>query len=666
MMLGKDKTKDLHMRMTVVVMSVLTGAMSLSALAELGGVQAVSAREELFPLTRVRLTAGPLQVQQEQVRKYLLRLDVDRLLSRFRLEAGLQPKAECYPGWEDPKPLDLAGHILGFYMSGASMMVEATGDEELKRRLLYIVDELEAVQDAHGDGYALAVKDGRKVFAEIASGDIRVRPKEKTKYAARINNRFEPIYTMNKILIGLYRVYVATGSEKAKRAFLRLSDWFGNGIVDKLDDVQVQTILDCEHGSLPESFVEAYLLTGDEKYRRWARRLCHERILAPLAAGDMTYLDYHHSNNEIPKFTGFERVYRISGEKRLHSAIANAWKCYATRHVMANGGTSHKEHLFPPEEAESKLCIKGGPESCNSVNMLRQTAALFQTEPSADKVELYERVLFDHLLSTHDPLRGRTVFYTLINPGLIRPYAWEFDSMHCCVGTGFEAPGAYALMVYTHSPDNSSVSVQLFAPSMLNWSERGVRLRQETAFPYGESSCVKVDAVGEDADFTIRVRRPAWAGERFAMYVNGSPVDASVDAVPGYVDVKRVWKKGDRLDVEFPMSLSAERMRGSKKYVAFYYGPTLLVADLGDRGIAKDDMFGMPWGEAPKEWLANPLKSMPVVPSSAVEDPSSCLERTTGGAIAFHLVGTDILLKPMYDLHFSRYSMYFKLADAVE
>ena len=105
--------------------------------------------ECVFPLNRVRLTGGPLQAQQEQNRRYLLRLEPDRLLSRFRLEAGLKPKAESYNGWESPKiRLDLAGHILGFSMAGAAMTVEATGDEELKRRLLYIVDELDEVQNS--------------------------------------------------------------------------------------------------------------------------------------------------------------------------------------------------------------------------------------------------------------------------------------------------------------------------------------------------------------------------------------------------------------------------------------------------------------------------------------------------------------------------------------
>ena len=629
-----------------------------------GGEMPLAQKECLFPLSQVRLVGGPLKWQQEQNREYLLRLDPDRLLSRFRLEAGLKPKAEPYNGWESPKNwLDLAGHILGFYMAGAAMTVEATGDEELRRRLLYIVDELDAVQNAHGDGYALAARDGRKVFDEIASGKIDVKINPKTEYGAFINNRFEPIYTLNKVLIGLWRIYVATGSEKAKRVFLRLSDWFGSAIVDKLDDAQLQKVLDCEHASLPETYAEAFLITGDEKYRKWARRLCHERMLAPLAAGNAAHLNFHHGNNEIPKYTGFERVYRITGEEKLHRAMVNANRAFICDHAWANGGNTHAEHLFPKADFEKKLFANGGPESCNSVNMLRQTEALFQTEPSSDKIDYYERVLFDHLLSTHDPILGRTIYYTPPKPGASRTYSDEFDSMWCCTGTGFEAPGKYGQMVFTHAPDESAVSVQLFAPATLDWKARGVKLRQETAFPYGETSCVKVDAVGKDPKFTVKVRRPVWAGKGFAVYVNGMAAAPRPQQGEGYVSIMREWKAGDRIDVEFPMSLRAEFLPGSKKYIAFFYGPSLLVGDLGSEGLKQSDYIAHPPASSTSSWKLGKPIAIPRVPASAAVDPASCLERTTGGAIAFRLKGSDILLKPMYDLHFSRYTMYWMLPD---
>ena len=624
--------------------------------------EAVAPKEAIFPLSRVRLTGGPLKWQQEQNREYLLRLDPDRLLSRFRLEAGLKPKAEPYNGWESPKNwLDLAGHILGFYMAGAAMTYEATGDEELKRRLLYIVDELDTVQNTHGDGYALAAKDGRRVFDEIACGKINVKINPKTEYCAFINKRFEPIYTLNKVLIGLWRIHVATGSDKAKRVFLRLSDWFSSAIVDKRNDEQLQKVLDCEHASLPETFAVAFTMTGDEKYKKWARRLCHERMLAPLADGNAAHLNFHHANNEVPKYTGFERVYRITGEERLHRAMVNANRAFIYDHAWANGGNSHREHLFPKAAFEKKLFMDGGPESCNSVNMLRQTEALFETEPSPDKIDFYERVLFNHLLSTHDPILGRTIYYTPPKPGASRTYSDEFDSMWCCTGTGFEAPGKYAQMVFTHAPDESAMTVQLFAPATLDWKERGVKLRQETAFPYGETTCVKVESVGKDPKFTVKVRRPAWAGKDFAVYVNGKATSASERHS---VSITREWKAGDRIDVEFPMSLRAEFLPGSKKYIAFFYGPTLLVGDLGSEGLRQSDYFAHPPASNSSSWKLGKPIAMPRVPASAATDPASCLKRTTGGPIAFHLKGSDILLKPMYDLHFSRYTMYWQLRTA--
>ena len=635
--------------------------------------------EELFPLTEVRLTGGPLQAQQEQTRKYLLRLEPDRLLCRFRSEAGLEPKAKHYGGWEAPAKSypDLAGHILGFYLSGASMMYEATGDEELKRRILYIAGELEEIQNAHGNGYALAFRDGRKVFDEIASGKIRVGVNKQSEYSAMINGRFEPIYTTNKVLLGLYRAWVATNDAKVRRVFLRLSDWFGADVLDKLTDVQVDKILDCEHGSLPESFADAFRMTGDEKYRRWARRLCQKRMLVPLSQGDRRKLDFHHANNEIPKFTASERVYRITGEEWLHSAATNAMYAFMHDYAFALGGNAYDEHLFPTNKFEEKFQRNAGPESCGSINMLRLAEALFEVEPTEDKIDFYERLLFDHILSTRDPFKGLAVYHTPTKWGATRTYSHEFDSMWCCTGTGFEAPGKYAQMIYTHSADGDFVRVNLFAPSTLDWKERGIVLRQETAFPYGETSCVKVEKVGNDAKFTIKVRCPSWAGDGFAVYVNGAIVERAARSfgttgpvvLPGstYIPITRTWKAGDRIDIEFPMSLRAELLPGSKNYAAFFYGPTLLVADLGSEGVRREDYIPPPnvfTGVKSCGWSWKYEKPLPMVsiPAGALTHPEEYLERTAMSPLTFRMKDTDILLVPLFALHYSRYAMYWRLA----
>lgn len=49
----------------------------------------------------------------------------------------------------------LPGHIMGFYLSGISMMYDSTGDTAILSRLSYILEELSLCQQAGGDGYLL-------------------------------------------------------------------------------------------------------------------------------------------------------------------------------------------------------------------------------------------------------------------------------------------------------------------------------------------------------------------------------------------------------------------------------------------------------------------------------------------------------------------------------
>ena len=53
--------------------------------------------------------------------KYLLALDVDRLLHTFRLNAGLPSTARPLGGWEEPK-VELRGHFTGHYLSACALM----------------------------------------------------------------------------------------------------------------------------------------------------------------------------------------------------------------------------------------------------------------------------------------------------------------------------------------------------------------------------------------------------------------------------------------------------------------------------------------------------------------------------------------------------------------
>src|ERR671913_2473979 len=101
-----------------------------------------------FPMTAVRLGPSPWRVALDANRAYLHRLEPDRLLHDYRLQAGLAPKGDRYGGWESET---IAGHSLGHYLSACALMHAQTGDPECRARAHYIVGELAACQRAHGD-----------------------------------------------------------------------------------------------------------------------------------------------------------------------------------------------------------------------------------------------------------------------------------------------------------------------------------------------------------------------------------------------------------------------------------------------------------------------------------------------------------------------------------
>ena len=116
--------------------------------------------------------------------------------------------------------------------------------------------------------------------------------------------------------------------------------------------------------------------------------------------------------------------------------------------------------------------------------------------------------------------------------------------------------------------------VNLYAASQLDWKERGITLRQETAFPYSENSTITI-AEGKGT-FNLMVRYPGWVhpGE-FKVSVNGKPVDI-ITGPSSYVSINRKWKKGDVVNINFPMHSSLRYLPNEPQYIAFMHGPILL------------------------------------------------------------------------------------------
>ena len=256
-----------------------------------------------FELDEVRLREGPFKRAMMLDADYLLRLEPDRLLSWFRKEAGLTPKGEVYGGWE---ARGIAGHSIGHYLSACAMMFAASGDARFRERVSYIVSELEVIQRANGNGYVAAIPNGKKLFAEVAAGQIRSQGFD-------LNGGWVPWYTLHKLFAGLLDANRYCRNPQALSIAVKLANWTGT-IVGGLSDEQFQRMLACEHGGMNESLAELYARTGNEKYLNLSRRFHHKAVLDPLARRE-DRLPRLHANTQIPKVIGLARRYEITGDE---------------------------------------------------------------------------------------------------------------------------------------------------------------------------------------------------------------------------------------------------------------------------------------------------------------------------------------------------------------
>ena len=612
------------------------------------------AQRTLFSLTDVRLGDSQFKDIQELDHAYLLSLEPERLLSWFRREAGLAPDAPAYPFWESEDVWGggpLAGHIMGFSLSSMSMMYEATGDEALKRKIEKMVRGLKECQDAQGDGYLLATINGRRIFEEVVSGKF-------TTNNPTINGVWEPVYIMNKIMLGLYNAYLSCDLPQAKDVLVKMADWFGYQVLDKLTYEQIQELLVCEHGSINESYITVYEITGDKKYLKWAKLLNDEDMLIP-AAEERDILNGWHANTQIPKFTGFEKVYNYTQEDKYTRAAQFFWETVVDKHTWVIGGNSTGDHFFPVDQFEKRVPSDGGPESCNSVNMMRLTETLYQDYGRMKMVDYYERVLYNHILANYDPHEGMCTYYTSMRPAHYRIYGTQHHSFWCCTGTGMEAPAKFGKMIYAHQ--GSELYVNLFMPSELNWKDKGVKLVQNTDFP-DNNKVVFVINTAAGAHFTLNIRKPHWStAKKMTVWVNGKKMQLAPNT-EGYVQLDRSWSNGDKVEVELTPQVTVEYLKGSDKYAAFLYGPVVLAAKVDNNGLEEAYSFRFP--KRTVATLEIPMLTAPALIGS-LDKIKKAVSRKSDKELVFEcsseVASTTFELIPFNRIHFNRYAIYFPL-----
>ena len=568
-----------------------------------------------FPLSAVRLQAGPFLDNMNRTLAYLSFVDIERLLYNFRVNVGIGTSAQPCGGWESPST-ELRGHSVGHLLSGLAQAYANTRTTAYKTKGDALVSALAACQAASpGRGYR--------------SGYLSAFPENFFDRLESGQSVWAPYYTIHKVMAGLLDQYLLAGNGQALTVLTGMAAWV-KARTDRLSSSTMQNVvLRTEFGGMPEVLTNLYQVSGNPDHLTTARRFDHAQILDPLAANQDRLAGFH-ANTQIPKIIGAIREYHATGTTRYRDIAANFWDIVLRHHTYAIGGNSNGEYFQTPDAIASQLSDTTC-ENCNTYNMLKLTRQLFFTNPArADYVDYYELALFNQILGQQDPnsSHGFVSYYTPLRPGGIKTYANDYNNFTCDHGTGMESHTKFADSIYFYSGE--TLYVNLFIASVLSWPGRGLTVRQDTTFPSASSTRLTITGSGHIA---LKVRVPAWSNG-MTVRINGT--QQSVTATPGtYLTIDRTWSNGDVVDISVGAALRFPRTNDNANVGAVTYGPIVFAGEYGST-----DLHG----------------TLPTLRSgSLVRDPANPLRFTgTAGTGAVSLI-------PLYQLHHQRYTVYWNV-----
>ena len=396
-----------------------------------------------------------------------------------------------------------------------------------------------------------------------------------------------------------------------------------------------------------------YAVTGTESYLKTGQKFNHWQWTSPLAIGEDDIDASHgntggnHANTHIPEIIGSARGYELTGNQTQKDIAVNFFHIVTANHSWATGGSNDGEHWTTPQRMGDQLNADT-EESCTQYNILKVARHLFKWTASSTMADFYERAIMNGIIGNQNKLDpAMTEFIYMLPLGaaqMHKPWGKSNQGFPCCWGTLTEQFSKMSDSIYFASPDHSTIFINQFMSSEVDWQEKKVHVAQVAGFPASTTSTTAITITADaPTTFTVKLRVPAWALGANTVKLNGKPVSGVTAGE--YLSISRAWKTGDKVDAYFPMSLWSSPVQDNRtafnNTMAWMYGPLVLA------GIDADSTYFDPAGE--------PMK------------PESFIKRNSSTSLRFVATGTSGMsgakvsmgMMPLYEVMEESYAVYF-------
>lgn len=492
---------------------------------------------ELSQPSQVQLDGLLGQRYESSWKNRLLVVDEDELLNGYRHKPGVHP-------W--------IGEHVGKWLHAASLVVAANHDDALSAKLVRVAKGLIGAQEP--DGY-LGTYTKDKRFGTFADADWDV-------------------WSHKYCLLGLLSYYQVTQDKAALTACRKAGDL----LIRKFGPGGKPIILAGTHQgmaatSVLEPIALLYRATNDRRYLTFAKQIVAAynqkggpRIIdSLLKTGSVAKTSDAKAYELLSNLVGLCELYRVTGDATYLKPVHIAWKDVAAKRLYLTGTASSHElftadGVFPDGEGDNV------GETCVTVTWMQLNIQLLRLEGKSMYADEIERSIYNHLLASQTDDGSKWCYYDPLT-GRRKPT----NSTSCCLSSGPRGIALLPTVAYTSRQDG--IDINFFGNSTYIGS---MKLVQVSDYPASGESHIQVHVAAPEAK-TVRVRIPAWVSNP-TLRLNGVVIPS---AKPGtYVALKKVWRTGDTIALQFPMQPRQVVGSGSNKgKVAWIAGPLVLAAD---------------------------------------------------------------------------------------
>ncbi len=324
-------------------------------------------------------------------------------------------------------------------------------------------------------------------------------------------------------------------------------------------------------------------LTGEPRYLRMAREVEKDWEQAGdyLRAG-LDGREYFQSPRprweSLHDLQGLVELWRVTGEEKYRRAFIHHWRSLRRWDRRNAGAFSSGEQATGNPYAPTPI------ETCCTVAWMTLTADYLRMTGDSRAADDLELAMFNGGLGAQHS-SGRWWTYNTPMDGVREASAHTIvfqarvgtPELNCCSVNGPRVLGLLGEWAVMAAPGGLAVNSYLPGSCSLVLDGQPVRIELDRDYPVTNSQRVRILTSGEK-DWTLRLRIPAWSPET---RVRPNFENSSIHPVPGsYLDLRRHWKTGDEVTLEFDFGLrAAPGANEATGKVSLYRGPLLLAYD---------------------------------------------------------------------------------------